>query len=56
MNSQNSIPVLTKRETHALLKELKFDMRVDSLDKVIKILIEEHQSSGSNKERGVFYE
>lgn len=56
MNSHNSIPVLTKRETHSLLKELKFDLRVDSLDKVIRILIEEHQSSVRNSGGEIFYE
>lgn len=50
MNSENSIPILTKRDTHSLLKELKFDLRVDSLDKVIRILIEEHKSSAQNPE------
>jgi hypothetical protein len=42
MNSPNTVPVVTKKDTRNALKELKFDFRVDSLDEVIRKLIDEH--------------
>jgi hypothetical protein len=42
MNSPNTVPIVAKKTTRDSLKNLKYDFRVDSLDEVIRRLIEEH--------------
>ena len=43
MNSKNIVPIVAKRTTRDALKALKFDLRVESIDEVLKVLIDEHK-------------
>ena len=43
MNSQNTVPIVAKKTTRDALKALKFDLRVESIDEVLKVLIDEHK-------------
>ena len=43
MNSKNTVPIVAKRTTRDALKAMKYDFRVESIDDVLKVLIEEHR-------------
>ena len=43
MNSKNTVPIVAKRATRDALKAMKYDFRVESIDDVLKVLIEEHR-------------
>ena len=43
MNYKNTVPIVAKRATRDALKAMKYDFRVESIDEVLKALIDEHR-------------